>query len=297
MLRVNDADTINLNVNKSNRSGTENMLKKLIAAGITTSVVIAGILTATPASAAVDITLKDQGGKVTTRVIAKDVVTGTTVNRPMTFIVDVPAPIFKYGNLKEHHVNITAKYSGKTCFLAGKTIHQGNKGDIALKTGYLAFDPTPKVWGKPGSCRVDVTVSSESSSYTPQGEEWKSIATGTGNFTIRAKNSVSKPKASATKVKKNKTVTLSGKATYKYGERFSSKLKSANVAKKTPLVLQQKVKGSSKWKNVKTVKVGSKGKWSTKVKVKKTTQYRVVLKKTNKYVGKTSSAVKVTIKK
>ncbi len=148
---------------------------------------------------------------------------------------------------------------------------------------------------KSGKCKVTATLSASRYTIDPAGRVDTEI-TATTSFKILNATTVTKPTASRTTVKKNSKVTLSGKATY---VRADQKVyyKTKAMKKGTKLVLQQKVKGSSKWKNVKGVKVGSSGRWKTTVKVKKTTSFRVVLKETNNLRGDVSGVRTVKVKR
>ncbi|RHA43490.1 hypothetical protein [Cellulomonas rhizosphaerae] len=122
-------------------------------------------------------------------------------------------------------------------------------------------------------------------------------------FTVKAtgyiRNDVktTKPHASATSVKKNKTTTLSGTVTYQKATATVA-YKYRPVAKGSKVVVQFKAKGTSSWKNVKSVKVtGSKGHWSTKVTVKKAGSYRIVSPATSHLQKQVSSAVTIKLKK
>lgn len=280
------------------------MFKKILTASGLSAALIASALVSAPAASAAGVgaPTPNPASQISLKVTAKDVVSGTRVANPIRLDIKVPQPYYPtYGGVVEHRYEVRVKTKGSKCFLSNASTYSSNYGSETIFVGYEQFAKSNiSVWGKPGKCAVEATMTA-SSNYSMDADKHKSWAytvTSKTSFNVRAKNSVTKPKVSASKVKKGKKVTLSGKASYAYAaNEYAAKLTKANVSKKTPLVLQQKVAGSKKWKNVKTVKVGSKGKWSTKVKVKKTTQYRVVLKKSAKYVGKTSSATKVTVKK
>lgn len=148
---------------------------------------------------------------------------------------------------------------------------------------------------KSGTCKLTAKLDVYRSTINPAGSIDKEI-TATTSFKILNATTVSKPAASRTTVKKNAKVALSGKATYLRADQ-KVYYKTKAMKKGTKLVLQQKVKGSSKWKNVKKVKVGSSGRWKTTVKVKKTTSYRVVFKETSTLRGDVSSVRTVKVKR
>lgn len=192
-------------------------------------------------------------------------------------------------------VNITV--SGHNCGVGNYTDFEYNSDysptmdfEVDVLDGFLR----DKVPGKPAKCYV--TADLEVKNHADPSYLRKASVTTT--FFIKAKTKASAPKA-VSKVKKGKSATISGKVTYRYasGSLNGHPTLTANVAKGTPVVLQQKAKGSSKWKNVKTVKVGRGGKWATKVKPSKTSQYRVVTKKTSKYHSSTSKAKKIVVTK
>ncbi|SFE84012.1 hypothetical protein SAMN04488035_0731 [Flavimobilis marinus] len=144
-----------------------------------------------------------------------------------------------------------------------------------------------------GTCTLTATLDVYRNADHPAGG-LNSIIEAKTTYNIRSATKVTRPKASRTKVTKNKKVTLSGRATYVRADaRYHYKHRS--LKKGTRLVLQQKVKGWSKWRNVKTVKVGAGGKWKTKVKVRKTTSYRVVTKQTSTLYRDVSKARTVKV--
>ncbi len=110
---------------------------------------------------------------------------------------------------------------------------------------------------------------------------------------IRSAAKLTAPHRSASSVKKNHTVTLSGSGTYQKASATVS-YKYKPLAKGTKITVQFKAKGAHSWKSVKTTKItGSHGHWSAKVKVTKTGSYRAVLHATSKVVAKASSSVTV----
>lgn len=130
-----------------------------------------------------------------------------------------------------------------------------------------------------GTCTLTATLDVYRNADHPAGG-LDSIIEAKTTYNIRSASAVTRPRASRTTVTKNAKVTLAGRALYK---RADSKYHYENrsLKKGTRLVLQQKVKGWSKWRNVKTVTVRSGGTWKTKVKVRKTTSYRVVARETS----------------
>ncbi len=130
-----------------------------------------------------------------------------------------------------------------------------------------------------GTCTLTATLRVDRSPDHPGGGHHSRVV-ATTTFSIRSATSVTRPRATRTKVAKNAKVTLSGRATYvRADSRYHYQHRS--LRKGTRLVLQQKVKGSSKWRNVKSVPVGKGGRWKTKVKVRTTTHYRVVARETS----------------
>lgn len=203
----------------------------------------------------------------------------------------------RLGNWDDPFYHVKINVGGSSCPYAGDyNEFQGYASDSATiydDFDWKTTDNVRAVDGKPGTCVITAKLSVTVDRY---GNSKIITSTAKDTFVVRAPVTLSTPKA-ASKVKKGKTATLSGKATYKYRTYQYASPTKANVAKGAKLVLQQRVAGSKSFKNVKTIKVGSKGKWSVKVKPRKTTQYRVVLKKTSKYYAKTSSAKKITVTK
>jgi len=143
-----------------------------------------------------------------------------------------------------------------------------------------------------GACKVSAKVSAYRYASNPALDVDTDFTVKATGY-IRSAVKVTTPHRSATSVKKNHTVTLSGSATYqKASPTVSYKYKP--LAKGTKVTIQFRAKGSKTWKSVKTVKVtGSKGHWSAKVKVTKTGSYRAVVKATSKLQTKASSSVVV----
>jgi len=116
----------------------------------------------------------------------------------------------------------------------------------------------------------------------------KSTPTRIVKVTTPAASKLSAPKASASKIKKGKASTISGKATLKSGTKYKAYAKAK-------VTVQKKV--GKKWKTVKTVTASKTGAWKLKVKPTKTTSYRAILKKTTKSKAATSRTVKVTVRR
>jgi len=155
---------------------------------------------------------------------------------------------------------------------------------------------TTGIYVTSGACKISAKVTAYRYAADPALDvdtEFTVKATGY----IRNDVKTTKPHASATSVKKNKTTTLSGTVTYQKATATVA-YKYRPVAKGSKVVVQFKAKGTKTWKNVKTTKItGSKGHWSAKVKVKKAGSYRVVSPATSHLQSQASSAVTVKLKK
>ncbi|ROS30588.1 hypothetical protein [Cellulomonas sp. PhB150] len=147
-----------------------------------------------------------------------------------------------------------------------------------------------------GACKVSAKVVAYRYALNPALDVDTELTVKATGY-IRNDVKTTKPHASATSVKKNKTTTLSGTVTY---QKATAKVayKYRPVAKGSKVVVQFKAKGTKAWKNVKSVKVtGTKGHWSTKVKVKKAGSYRVVSPATSHLQAQVSSAVTIKLRK
>lgn len=276
------------------------MFRSKFSAMLVATLALGSLAMAAPASAGTG-SAKSPDGQASIKISIADTYSGANPTRPIRVDITTPAPyIDSYSRSHNHRANIDISFSGRSCFKEGSGHYAFDNNVPTQKTFYLnwsAFLDNNTVNGKPGTCTVTAKLRVNATAWAPY--SWEKVATAKTTFKVRAKTSLSTPKA-VSKIKKGKTATLSGKATYKYKRTSYEGVKDhqkANVAKGTKLVLQQRVAGSKSFKNVKTIKVGSKGKWSVKVKPRKTTQYRVVLKKTSKYYAKTSSAKKITVVK
>lgn len=285
------------------------MLKRLFSIGVATALLAGGAIAAVPANASTS-SGKSPDSTVKVKVIAKDFTNnkkGIQTNNWLTIQIDGPEPIYSDAVSIPTYYSINVATSGSKCDLEtswsrGMALEGTYRIPLNQKhynySGYLNNEVTSS-----GKCDVKVTVASNRRSYVEKENgfynripEAKTLTVVNTTSYVRSKTALSTPKASAKKVYKNKKATLRGVAKYEKAN-AKSFYKATAVKKGTKLVLQQKVKGSSKWKNVKTVKVGKKGKWATSVKVKKTTQYRVILKQTSTLKQDVSKATKVTVVK
>lgn len=139
-----------------------------------------------------------------------------------------------------------------------------------------------------GKCKLSAKVTAYRYTVNKAGTIDNVKATAAATYYVRTSTSLTKPSASASHVKKNHTVKLSGKATYLRADskHWYTKTK---LPKGTKLVVQKKAKGAKSWSKVATVKVTSKGTWSKSVKVAKTASYRVVYAGSSTRNAKTSA--------
>jgi hypothetical protein len=271
--------------------------KRAVAGAITTALAV-GLVTAPALSASAathKASTKSQGVSVT--LTAKDLTNhkGTyKIKDAVTVTVKVPAP-FKDTKYDGSTEIVPVKYwiylkSTGAASCSGSTV-----SDFFTTSKKFTFPATFKntksglihYYSASGKCKLSVEVSAYRYTTLAAGRVNvdKTVST---TYYVQSPTSLTKPSASATHVKKNHTVKLSGKATYLRADskHWYTKTK---LPKGTKLVVQKKAKGAKSWSKVATVKVTSKGTWSKTVKVAKTTSYRVVYAGGSTRTAKTSA--------
>jgi hypothetical protein len=263
---------------------------------------VAAALVATPAvpAHAASTSGTSPDGLVSVQVAVRDVknLPGYTTDAQWVQVtIDGPdAYISSGGNAFQAYYGIVVETSGASCGIAQTTTRR-EQGDgtfyVPLKMTNYSFRDE---FTKPGKCAVKVTVQGSRDLFSaPEANFTSTVVTGTHMF-VRNATSLSKPRASSAKVSKGKKVTLRGTAERTVTSRTKHYEQGA-LKRGTRLVLQQKAAGAKSWKKVRTVKVGSKGRWSVAVKPRKTTRYRVVVAQTSTLLGDVSSPVKVTVRR
>ncbi len=264
-----------------------------------------GIAAAAPATAK-SVSDKDGTSKVTLKV--KDVVSkkGTfKVKNWVTFKVQAPADYINSSNeLVQAQWRVSAYdgyVSGVSCNLdvrSPQTIgeyHLGAGGTITFdlpKTKGLTKEGLRYLYWGSGKCKVTANV------YITQTGDYAQGITGysksyTLTTTYRNQTTPKVTFSAPSKVKKNKSFTVSGKVT---ATSPKDRYKVKNAKKGTKVAVQFQKNGKGAWKTIKVTKVGKSGKYSVKVKTKAKGKFRAVAQATNTTAQKASSTKNVKLK-
>lgn len=276
----------------------------LLAAGLTAALSFG--LVALPSHAA---SVKDSDGSTSVKVAIKDVVSKKGTFQVKKWVTVSVAPPASYtnsrGELVESRwtVNLNDGYaSDVSCnldfFRSPGTIGEYNTGagtivwNLPKTKGLTKKNGTTYYWGS-GKCKVDASITVQR-----DGDYTLGIDSYYKTFDLKTSyrnQTAPKVTISASKsVKKNKSFTVSGKATAASPKHL---YKSKAVKKGTKVAVQFQKNGKGAWKTIKNTKVGKSGKWSTTVKIKAKGKLRAVVAATNTTSKKASSSKLVKLRK
>ena len=272
-------------------------LKRAVAGAITTALAV-GLVSAPALSAnAATHTTSAKSQGVSVKLAVKDLTNKPgkyTIKDAVKVTVTVPAPFHDTYSDGSDAGTVPVKYWIYVKSTGSATCAGSYVSDFYTKSRTFTLPATFKntksgsirYYSASGKCKLSVEVSAYRYTTLEAGRVNvdKTVST---TYYVKSPTSLTKPSVSATHVKKNHTVKLSGKATYLRADskHWYTKTK---LPKGTKLVVQKKAKGAKSWSKVATVKVTSKGTWSKTVKVAKTTSYRVV------YAGSSTRAAKTS---
>lgn len=290
--------------------------KKTTAAVLTACVALGlGLATATPASAAGDKSTTGsqasaEGTFATLRVTTKDVKIkkGKFTGKDwMTIQVDVPDPyIASDGSVVQSTwwLSVDADYAANvTCAKGGKLpagFSESFSGDQTLTLPALKSRGLEKkskymyMYHGAGRCNYNVTLHVNRAGDSNLGVATYMDVVRVNNVSYDnlapAKSTIS----SVTKAKKNKSFTVSGKATF---QNPKDRFKSVSVKKGTKVEIQVRKNGKGPWTTVKTTKVGSKGAWKTSIKLSSKSKVRAVVAKAKMSQSAVTKTRSISVKK
>ena len=291
------------------------LTRRALALG-TTLALAAGtaLVTTAPASAASDKSATGtetaaEGLRTKVRVTTKDVKIKKgkfTTKDWMTIAVDVPEP-YRHSDgsvvASEWTVTITPRYTATSTCAKGGTLPGGGErisGDLKLTLPALKSRGLEKkssrmyLYHGAGRCIFDITVDvTRDGDYTqgiPAYYDTVKVSGVTVDNLAPSKSTISSP----TKGKKNKSFTVSGKATF---QNPKDRFKAVSVKKGAKVQVQFRKNGKGPWKTIKTTKVGSKGVWKAKVKLPAKGKIRAVVGQTKTSQAATTKARSISVTK